>query len=218
MIDQIAQQQGVEPVLVHAVISAESAYDPSAVSHAGAIGLMQLMPATAADYGVSDLSLLFDPETNVVAGTRHLKRLLAKYDNDYGRAIMAYNAGEGVVDRTNSQVTFTETLDYTEAVLRRYGRPGGQRPTNSALQQIAALRARTDRRAAHESLQRYLDAAILPKTGRALESRLLGPTARESLAAQDVVTALEPWRKTRHSADPAIDPAVRDRGRLPRYE
>ncbi len=91
MVEATAKRHGVELALVKAVVTAESAYNPRAVSRAGALGLMQVMPATAADYGVEDQGQLFDPETNLNTGTRHLKRLLAKYKNDYGRAIMAYN-------------------------------------------------------------------------------------------------------------------------------
>lgn len=140
LIQRAAQRHGVEAALVHAVVAAESAYDARAVSHAGAIGLMQLMPATASDYGVHSRAALFEPSTNIDVGVRHLRRLLRKYRGDYGRVIMAYNAGEGVVDRTNSQVRYPETLDYTEAVIRRYRALGGTRPLQHVLRQVAALR------------------------------------------------------------------------------
>ena len=128
LIPAVASRYGVEEALVRAVVAAESNYNAHAVSSAGAVGLMQLMPATAADYGISSVDALFDPQTNLRTGTRHLKRLLNKYNNDYGRVIMAYNAGEGVVDRTNSQVTYLETLNYTEAVINNYRRQGGVHP------------------------------------------------------------------------------------------
>ncbi len=95
MITEVAKQYGVERALVQAVVAAESNYNAHAVSPVGAVGLMQVMPATAGDYGVSSTPALFDPKTNLKTGTRHLKRLLQKYDNDYGRVIMAYNAGRG---------------------------------------------------------------------------------------------------------------------------
>ncbi len=161
LVDRIAGQQGVELALAHAIVAAESAYDVHAVSRAGAIGLMQVMPATAADYGVTDPERLFDPETNVKTGMRHLRRLLGKYDNDYGRVIMAYNAGEGVVDRTNSNVTYQETLDYTVAVIRNYRRNGGTQPTEQALQKVATLRRATSRGDARRLMKRYLDPALL---------------------------------------------------------
>ncbi|WP_295885465.1 lytic transglycosylase domain-containing protein [uncultured Thiohalocapsa sp.] len=140
LIHRAAQRHGVEAALVHAVIAAESAYDARAVSPAGAIGLMQLMPATASDYGVHSRAALFEPSINIDAGVRHLKRLLGKYRGDYGRVIMAYNAGEGVVDRTDSKVRYPETLDYTEAVIRRYRALGGTRPLQHVLRKVSALR------------------------------------------------------------------------------
>jgi soluble lytic murein transglycosylase-like protein len=141
MITEVAKQYGVERALVQAVVAAESNYNAHAVSPVGAVGLMQVMPATAGDYGIGSTQALFDPKTNLKTGTRHLKRLLRKYDNDYGRVIMAYNAGEGVVDRTNSNVTFLETLDYTEAVINNYRRNGGVQPTKAALVKVRSLRA-----------------------------------------------------------------------------
>jgi soluble lytic murein transglycosylase-like protein len=126
MIDRVAQQQGVDRHLVHAVISAESGYDPTAVSTAGAIGLMQVMPATAADYGVASSDALFDPETNVKVGTRHLKRLISKY-RSVGRAVIAYNAGEGALE-ANRALTFPETRRYSMQVINQYRRNQGKRP------------------------------------------------------------------------------------------
>ncbi|AGA90060.1 soluble lytic murein transglycosylase-like protein [Thioflavicoccus mobilis 8321] len=161
LIDGIAKRRGVELALAHAIVAAESAYDARAVSRAGAIGLMQVMPATAADYGVTDPEALFDPQTNVETGVRHLRRLLDKYDNDYGRAIMAYNAGEGVVDRTNSNVTYRETLDYTVAVIHQYRRNGGTRPTDDALRKVALLRRAAGRGDARRLMKRYLDTSLL---------------------------------------------------------
>jgi hypothetical protein len=176
LIDRTARRFGVELALVHAVIAAESAYNPQAVSPAGAIGLMQVMPATAADYGVTDGKELFDPGVNVRTGIRHLKRLLSKYDNDYGRAIMAYNAGEGVVDRTDSNVTYLETLNYTEAVIRHYRRNGGSQPTESALRKVALLRRITNAGQARRLLRQYLDLE-LPSV-KALSTQSLGDLDR----------------------------------------
>jgi soluble lytic murein transglycosylase-like protein len=161
LIDRTAKQLGVEVALVHAVVAAESAYNPNALSHAGAVGLMQVMPATAADYGVVGAEALFDPSVNIKTGVRHLKRLLDKYGNDYGRAIMAYNAGEGVVDRTNSNVTYAETLDYTDAVIRHYRRNGGTQPTDEAVHKVATLRRLSYSGKARRLLKKYLDPALL---------------------------------------------------------
>lgn len=161
MIKRVAHKHGVEESLVRAVVAAESSYNAHAVSSAGAIGLMQVMPATAADYGVTSAQALFDPETNLNTGTRHLKRLLRKYGNDYGRVIMAYNAGEGVVDRTNSRVTYLETLNYTEAVIGHYRRNGGQAPTQAALNQVRALRGVRNSGKARRLMKKFLDPSLL---------------------------------------------------------
>lgn len=126
LVERIAKQYGVELDLVDAVVRAESAYDPHAVSHAGAVGLMQVMPETAADYGVHSIDALFDPETNVRTGVRHLKRLLSQYG--IGKAIMAYNAGEGALSRHNGFVTYPETQRYTHRVLSTYLRRKGLQP------------------------------------------------------------------------------------------
>lgn len=176
LIDRTAKTYGVERALVHAVVAAESAYNAHAVSHAGAIGLMQVMPRTAADYGVTDANALFDPKVNVKTGTRHLKRLLGKYKNDYGRVIMAYNAGEGTVDRTNSNVTYAETLDYTAAVIRNYRRNGGKQPTEAAMKKVAALKKIGRSGKSRRLLKEYLDPSLLSLSVRTtLPARYLNP-------------------------------------------
>ncbi len=178
MVEATAKRHGVELALVKAVVTAESAYNPQAVSRAGALGLMQVMPATAADYGVEDRGQLFDPETNLNTGTRHLKRLLAKYKNDYGRAIMAYNAGEGVVDRTGSMVTYAETLSYTEAVIRHYRRNGGTKPTDEALAKVRQLRNLKGNQA-KQLLARYLDLNLPSLRGSSRTIRVVEPGLNE---------------------------------------
>ena len=117
-ITRIAQRYGVESALVHAVISAESGYEPNAVSPAGAIGMMQVMPATAAEYGVENL---YDPIANIDVGTRHLKYLLRKYKN-ISHALAAYNAGEGTMQRHRRAVTYLETRKYVVRVINFYMR------------------------------------------------------------------------------------------------
>lgn len=127
LIDGIAKQRGVDADLVHAVIAAESGYNPKAVSPKGAIGLMQVMPATAVDYGVASVDELFDPKTNVDVGTRHLKRLLAKYGS-IRQAVAAYNAGEGALERNNAAVAYPETRRYQVQVFNNYWRNKGKEP------------------------------------------------------------------------------------------
>jgi hypothetical protein len=180
MIGPVATRHGVEAALVKAVVAAESNYDAHAVSRAGAIGLMQLMPPTAADYGVTSVDDLFDPKINLNTGTRHLKRLLQKYQNDYGRVIMAYNAGEGVVDRTNSQVTYLETLNYTEAVINFYRGNGGTQPTQAALTQVRTLRGTRNLGQARRLMKRYLDPSLLSlKVKPTLDLRQLSPALHD---------------------------------------
>lgn len=190
-----AERHGVELALVKAVVAAESAYDPQAVSRAGARGLMQVMPATAADYGVAEQERLFDPETNLDTGTRHLKRLLAKYKNDYGRAIMAYNAGEGVVDRTGSMVTYAETLSYTEAVIRHYRRQGGTKPTDEALAKVRQLRKLKGQQA-KQLLAKYLDLNLPSLRGNSRTIRVVAPGLDENSARRRPMIVLETKKPT----------------------
>lgn len=104
----------VDPRLVLAVIAAESNGDPAAVSRAGAEGLMQLMPATAAQYGVANA---FDPSANVAGGTRYLRDLLRRYRGNVRLAIAAYNAGPGAVDAAHGVPDYAETRAYVERVV-----------------------------------------------------------------------------------------------------
>ena len=103
---------------MHAVVRAESAYNPNAVSRAGAVGLMQLMPATAAHYGVTNRR---DPTQNLMGGTRYLAYLLKLFDNDLTLALAAYNAGEGAVQRYGNKIPpYRETQNYVRKVLAFY--------------------------------------------------------------------------------------------------
>jgi soluble lytic murein transglycosylase-like protein len=116
LVDAAARKNGLPPKFVHSVVAAESGYRPDAVSPKGAIGLMQLMPATAAGYGADP----HDPAQNVEAGSAYLRELLVKYDGVARRALAAYNAGPGAVDRYNGVPPYAETQTYVERVLRKY--------------------------------------------------------------------------------------------------
>ncbi len=118
LVVEAAQLGGVDPELVKALVQVESAFLPEAVSPKGAMGLMQLMPATAAELGVSDP---FEPAQNVAAGVRHLKGLLTRYDGDVRRALAAYNAGAARVDQHRGIPPYRETRAYVERVLEVYG-------------------------------------------------------------------------------------------------
>jgi soluble lytic murein transglycosylase-like protein len=118
LIDAAAHSSRVEPSLVRAVMVAESGGDPNATSKRGARGLMQLMPAMAKQYGVRNV---LDPEQNIRAGTRYLRDLLDRYENDLERVLAAYNAGPAAVDQHAGAIPpFRETLAYVPRVLRIY--------------------------------------------------------------------------------------------------
>lgn len=108
-----AQKFDVDAALVSAVIKAESDYNPRIVSHKGARGLMQLMPATAKRFGVTNS---FDPEENIHAGTRYLRWLLKTFDGNADLAVAAYNAGEGNVWKYDGVPPFRETVNYINRI------------------------------------------------------------------------------------------------------
>ncbi|MEE4252679.1 MAG: lytic transglycosylase domain-containing protein, partial [Desulfuromusa sp.] len=119
MIDKVAKKFSLSPKLIHSVVSAESAYNPTAVSHAGAQGLMQLMPETAKELGVQDS---FNPQQNLFGGSKYLKQLLDKYEGDLDSALAAYNWGQGNVDRHGLEKMPTETRDYLAKIKSQIGR------------------------------------------------------------------------------------------------
>ncbi len=116
IIGEAAREHALDPHLLTEVIRAESGFNPRAVSPAGAKGLMQLMDATARSLGVQDP---FDPVQNVRAGARYLAKLLERYGGDVRRALAAYNAGPGAVDRYNGVPPYRETQQYVEKILAR---------------------------------------------------------------------------------------------------
>lgn len=118
VIEKTAQKHSVDANLVRALIKQESNFNPSAVSNKGAMGLMQLMPGTARQLGVSDP---FDPQQNVDAGVKHLKQLLDNYNGDVRLGLAAYNAGEGAVARNHGVPPYRETQDYVKRITERAG-------------------------------------------------------------------------------------------------
>lgn len=112
-INAAAQTYGVDPALVRAIVHAESAFNPDATSRKGAQGLMQLMPATASQYGVVDA---YDAKANIEAGVRHLSSLLSNFKGDVRLAAAAYNAGEGAVRKYGGVPPYDETRVYVERV------------------------------------------------------------------------------------------------------
>ena len=117
-IAEVANRYEVPEALLHAVITVESAYDPNAISRAGAVGLMQLMPATARRYGVINRR---NPVANLSGGTRYLKDLLERFDSNIELALAGYNAGENAVEKFGNQIPpFDETRNYVRKVLELY--------------------------------------------------------------------------------------------------
>lgn len=123
-VEATARRYGVSPKLVHAVIQTESGGNPAAVSSKGALGVMQLMPATAQRFEVSDP---MDPEQNIEGGVRYLSFLLDQYGGDTQLALAAYNAGEGAVDRYGGVPPYRETREY----VRKVSALAGKRRTRS---------------------------------------------------------------------------------------
>jgi soluble lytic murein transglycosylase-like protein len=116
LITSAAQQHGVEPKLLRGVIEQESGFHACAISAKGAMGLMQLMPATVDQFKVDDV---FNPKQNIDAGATYLRQLLDKYKDDIKLALAAYNAGPTTVDQTGGIPDIKETRDYVEGVIRK---------------------------------------------------------------------------------------------------
>jgi soluble lytic murein transglycosylase-like protein len=147
MVDRIASEEGVEAPLVHSLIQAESNYDASAVSAKGAQGIMQLIPATARRFGVSNA---FNAEENIAGGVKYLKFLLDYYHGDYTKSIAAYNAGEGAVDKYNGVPPYAETQGYVRTVAKRL--------TAERRQKTARTPAQPDAETPHHPIQASIGA------------------------------------------------------------
>ena len=138
LIEKYARQYRVDPVLVRAVIQVESSFDPTTVSSKGARGLMQLMPATAKRYRVTDIH---DPAQNIRGGVHYLRDLLELFRDDLPRVLAAYNAGENAVLKYGGIPPYQETMTYVKRAMTVYhGRPYGQAVSFAGRRDKATLR------------------------------------------------------------------------------
>lgn len=118
LVEQAAREHQLDQALLRAIIAVESGYDPNAVSHKGAVGLMQLMPQTARRYGVRNI---YDPAQNIQGGARYLRDLMGKFNNDLPLVLAAYNAGEEAIARHGNRIPpYRETRSYVPRVLDFY--------------------------------------------------------------------------------------------------
>lgn len=124
LIEEAAGRYGLPSALLHSVARTESDYSPTAVSHKGAIGVMQLMPATAAQLNADPR----DPAQNIDAGARHLRDLLLQYNGSTFKALAAYNAGAGAVQKYGGIPPYSETRNYVERVVSHYYKLSGESP------------------------------------------------------------------------------------------
>lgn len=122
LIDKYSEQAGLDVDFVRAVINQESGFNPNATSKCGAMGLMQLMPGTAQGLGVTNA---YDPEQNIQGGTKYLKGLLDRFDNNKSLALAAYNAGPNAVKKYGGIPPYQETQNYVKSVLSKYDKMKG---------------------------------------------------------------------------------------------
>ncbi len=122
LIDKYSEQAGLDVDFVKAVVNQESGFNPNATSKCGAMGLMQLMPGTAQGLGVTNA---YDPEQNIQGGTKYLKGLMDRFDNNKSLALAAYNAGPNAVKKYGGIPPYQETQNYVKSVLARYDKIKG---------------------------------------------------------------------------------------------
>jgi hypothetical protein len=123
IIEEASKEYGVDPNLIRAQMGQESSFNPRAKSHKGAEGLMQLIPATAKRFGVTDV---YDPRQNIHAGVKYMRWLLDRFDGDVSLALAGYNAGEGAVEKYGKKIPpYKETQDYVTKILGKYQGGGG---------------------------------------------------------------------------------------------
>lgn len=139
MIERVSDEVGIDADLLHAMIKVESNYKPQAVSHKGARGLLQVMPATGKRFGFTNL---MDPEHNLLAGATYMKWLIGHFDNDLTLALAGYNAGEGAVKKYGRTVPpYKETRHYVKKVMEHYNNLQNSRPEGEEIQLSSVRRS-----------------------------------------------------------------------------
>ncbi len=176
-----ATREGVSLDLVREVVRRESGFVPCAVSPKGAIGMMQLMPDTAASLGVVDP---FDPRANIDGGVRLLRRLLDKYNGRPDLALAAYNAGEGAVDKANGVPDYAETREYVSAIMQKVFEAPPERPRRG-VSGGNGLRQNAPARIAAPS-------AAIPPIGATVPSTPTAPTTARSPSSTTRPTPAQP--------------------------
>lgn len=156
IVEETAKQHDLDPLLVQSVISVESNYNTHAVSHKGAQGLMQLIPATARRFGVSNV---FNARDNITGGVKYLKYLTTLFPNDLRLALAAYNAGEGAVIRYGHNIPpYRETENYVYKVGKRYGNARREADRKKSEPLTAKAAAGTPAGPQYRSVEHFVDA------------------------------------------------------------
>jgi len=180
-IKQVALRHGISPLLVAAIIEAESEFNPRAVSRKGARGLMQLMPATASSLAVHDS---FDPYENIDGGVRHLRRLLDRFHGNIPLAVAAYNAGEQTVINYHGVPPYRETRRYVAKILRRINYRG-----------VAVIYGSSNRRVVttESTMKPQIRPAVYVAPTRSEPRREAEPPRREMVGPEARREMLGPW-------------------------
>jgi hypothetical protein len=175
-------ETGIDPDFIRSVIQAESGYNPKAVSPKGAQGLMQLMPSTAAKLGVHDS---FDPANNINGGSRYLRELLLRYNGDANKALAAYNAGPGSVEKYQGVPPYRETRSYVARVINDFNR-----------RKLAARKQAVDSNHSQHPLRGAKAASKPPKTGNSNTASKAAPASHIAHARKDEAARTEGARST----------------------
>lgn len=175
--EEASSTYGVSSDLLKAIAKTESAFNSNAVSRSGAVGIMQLMPATAASLGVSNS---YDPAENIMGGAKLMSQLLAKYNGNVSLALAAYNAGSGNVDKYGGIPPFTETQNYVKKVLGYW--TGNETAASSADSSVFDL-AGDDRNTANEMLESYFQSKNISKEALDLMALVLKLSQSEHTAS-----------------------------------